>query len=344
MKVCSVEIHTISYAVIKEVVSVALSPVQIKVATVALIIFGILSASFGLAYFFCRTPFLSTSFVKRGSSRPTLKWVDAPVGGLTRLGGSRNNEQFIAEIKKNGAQLRCLILRDLVLDDVQFEEMLRCCPNLVHLEVRADQLTDNALEHLHKTKLTKVAFNRCLKLTNHALKYLQGMPLKKIRFNYCLKLTDSCLEYLKAMPLESVDFSECTYLTDLAFVHLKGLKNLNQVNFSCCFKLTDQALFHLRGMQLQSIDFSCCHGVTNQGIAYLKGMPLSKVVFMLCSKLTDAALEHLAGMQLTHVDFSHCVQLTDQGLKYLLGMPLKEAIFDGCPQILHPVKLLNLEA
>ena len=180
-------------------------------------------------------------------------------------------------INEHGTELKCLNLSGHQIDNDQFEQLIKSCPNLTHL-------------------------------------HLKGMPLTSVNFGKRKKLTDNALEHLKGMQLTSVDFSRCD-LTDNALEYLKGMP-LTSVNFSVC-DLTDNALEHLKGMPLTSVEFSYCENLTDNALEYLKGMPLTSVSFWQCENLTDKALEHLKGMPLTSVSFDYCPKVTDEALQEL---------------------------
>ena len=203
-------------------------------------------------------------------------WInDNPNTSLKDLGLSDYDElkDFITE---HGVQLKCLNLIGHKIDNNQFEQLIKSCPNLTHLFINSPIIEDNALEHLKGMPLTNVSFGACWKLTDKALEHLKGMQLTSVNFRNCWKLTDKALKHLKGMPLTSVDLSECSNLTDKALEYLKGMP-LTSVGFWRCTKLTDNALEHLKGMQLTSVDFSRCGNLTDKALEHLKGMPLTSV-------------------------------------------------------------------
>ena len=258
-------------------------------------------------------------------------WInDNPNTSLKDLGLSDydNLKDFIIE---HGVQLKCLNLIGHKIDNAQFEQLIKSCPNLTHLFINSPIIEDNALEHLKGMPLTSVNLRECWKLTDYALEHLKGMPLTSVNFRECDNLTDNALEHLKGMPLTSVNFRECWRLTDNALKHLKGMP-LTSVDFSLCGKLTDNALDHLKGMPLTSVSFRECRQLTDNALEHLKGMPLTSVSFRGCWNLTDNALEHLKGMQLTSVSFYHC-RISDKALEHFKGMPLTSVSFSLCGKL-----------
>ena len=256
-------------------------------------------------------------------------WInDNPTTPLSDLGLTDYDKlkDFIAE---HGAELKCLNLYEQMIDNDQFEQLIKSCQNLTHLFINSPIIKDNALEHLKGMPLTIVNFSGCRKLNDKALEHLKGMPLTSVNFSGCRKLNDKALEHLKGMPLTSVNFGGCWNLTDNALEHLKGMP-LTSVDFSWCTNLSDKALEHLKGMPLTSVDFSRCDNLTDKALEHLKGMPLTSVDFSWCWNLTDKALEHLKGMPLTSVSFWGCKNLTDKALEHLKGMPLTSVNFSGC--------------
>ena len=134
-------------------------------------------------------------------------WInDNPTTPLSDLGLTDYDKlkDFIAE---HGAELKCLNLNGQLIDNDQFEQLIKSCPNLTHLFINSPIIKDNALEHLKGMPLTSVNFSGCKNLTDKALEHLKGMPLTSVNFSGCWNLTDKALEHLKGMPLTSVDFS-----------------------------------------------------------------------------------------------------------------------------------------
>ena len=70
-----------------------------------------------------------------------------------------------------------------MIDNDQFEQLIKLCPNLTHLFINSRIIEDNALEHLKGMPLTSVDFSRCDKLTDKALEHLKGMPLTNVSFS-----------------------------------------------------------------------------------------------------------------------------------------------------------------
>ena len=138
-------------------------------------------------------------------------WInDNPNTSLKDLGLSDYDElkDFITE---HGDQLKCLNLIGHEIDNNQFEQLIKSCPNLTHLFINSPIIEDNALEHLKGMPLTNVSFVGCWKLTDKALEHLKGMPLTSVDFA-CWKLTDKALKHLKGMPLTSVDLMSARIL------------------------------------------------------------------------------------------------------------------------------------
>ena len=251
-------------------------------------------------------------------------WInDNPTTPLSDL-GLTDYDKLKDFIAKHGAELKCLNLNGHEIDNDQFQQLIKSCPNLTHLFINSSIIEDHALEHLKGMPLTSVSFDSCSNLTDNALEHLKGMELTSVNFNWCKNLTDKALENLEGMP--SVDFGGCSNLTDKSLEHLKGMP-LTSVNFSNCSNLTDKALEHLKGMPLTSVNFWGCKNLTDKALEHLKGMPLTSVSFNTCKNLTDKALEHLKGMELTSVSFGGCKNLTDKALEHLKGMLLTSVSF-----------------
>ena len=160
-------------------------------------------------------------------------WInDNPTTPLSDL-GLIDYDKLKDFIAAHGAELKCLNLNGHKIDNDQFQQLIKSCPNLTHLFINSPIIKDNALEHLKGMPLTSVDFSRCSILTNNALEHLKDMPLTCVNFSGWWKLTDKALEHLKDMPLTSVNFSGCWKLTDKALEHLKDMP-LTSVNFSGC--------------------------------------------------------------------------------------------------------------
>ena len=253
-------------------------------------------------------------------------WInDNPATPLSDL-GLADYDKLEDFIRKHGVQLKCLNLIGHKIDNAQFEQFIKSCPNLTHLFINSPIIEDNALKHLIGMPLTNVDFSWCDKLTDNALDHLKGMPLTSVNFSGCRHFTGKALEHLKGMPLTSVNFSCCGNLTNEALEHLKGML-LTNVSFLGCWRLTENTLEHFKGMPLTSVSFSGS-SITDNTLAHLKGMPLTSVSFS-SSSITDNALEHLKGMPLTSVNFSGS-QITDKALEHLKGMPLTSVNFGRC--------------
>ena len=156
-------------------------------------------------------------------SKLNPNWInDNPDTSLNDLGLTDYDKlkDFIVE---HGGQLKCLNLNGHKIDNDQFMQLIKSCPNLNQLSISSPLIENYALKVLKGMPLTSVSFCACPNLTDNALEHLKGMPLTSVNFNYCWKLTDKALEHLKDMPLTSVEFSDCRNLTDKALEHLKGM-------------------------------------------------------------------------------------------------------------------------
>ena len=145
-------------------------------------------------------------------SKLNPSWInDNPNTPLSDLGLSDYDKlkDFIAA---HGAELKCLNLNGQLIDNDQFQQLIKSYPNLTHLFINSPIIKDNALEHLKGMPLTSVNFSGCRNLTDKALEHLKDMPLTSVNFGGCCNLTDKALEHLKGMPLTSVDFSWCRIL------------------------------------------------------------------------------------------------------------------------------------
>ena len=121
-------------------------------------------------------------------------WInDNPDTSLKDLGLS-DYEKLKDFIIDHGTELKCLNLNGHKIDNDQFKQLIKSCPNLTQLS-----LSSPPIEY----------FEGCENLTDKALEHLKGMPLTSVTFSYCYKLTDKALEHLKGMPLTNVDFSGC---------------------------------------------------------------------------------------------------------------------------------------
>ena len=109
-------------------------------------------------------------------------WInDNPTTPLSHLGLTDYDKlkDFIAE---HGAELKCLNLSGQLINNDQFEQLIKSCQNLTHLFINSPTIKDNALEHLKGLPLTSVTFSGCTKLTDKALEHLKGMPLTSVSF------------------------------------------------------------------------------------------------------------------------------------------------------------------
>ena len=181
-------------------------------------------------------------------------WInDNPNTALTDL-GLDDFDKLKDFITEHGAELKCLNLKGPEIDNDQFGQLIKSCPHLTHLFIDSKRIEDKAFEYLKGMQLTSVKFYCCEKLTDKALEHLKGMPLTSVKFSCCQNLTDKALEHLKEMPLTSLKLNFCSGLTDKALEHLKGMP-LTSVDFGLCRKITDKALEHLKGMPLTRVDF-----------------------------------------------------------------------------------------
>ena len=88
-------------------------------------------------------------------------WInDNPTTPLSDLGliDYDKLKDFIAE---HGAELKCLNLNGHKIDNDQFQQLIKSCPNLTHLFINSPIIKDNALEHLKGMPLTSVNFSGC---------------------------------------------------------------------------------------------------------------------------------------------------------------------------------------
>ena len=124
-------------------------------------------------------------------------WInDNPTTPLSDL-GLTDYDKLKDFIAKHGAELKCLNLNGHEIDNDQFQQLIKSCPNLTHLFINSSIIEDHALEHL------------------------KGMPLTSVNFTGCKNLTGKALEHLKGMPLTSVSFSACTILPTMPSSILK---------------------------------------------------------------------------------------------------------------------------
>ena len=217
-----------------------------------------------------------TAELDNQKSKLDPSWINDNANTSLKDLGLSDYDKLKDFITEHGAELKCLNLKGHAIDNDQFEQLIKSCPNLTHLVINSSRINDNAFVHLKGLPLTSVDFRECTKLTDNALKHLKGMPLTSVDFSRCFHLFDKALEHLKGMPLTSVDFSHCYHLTDNALEHLKGMP-LTSVDFSHCYHLTDKALELLKGMPLTSVNFSGCENLTDKALELLKGMPLTSV-------------------------------------------------------------------
>ena len=64
-------------------------------------------------------------------------------------------------ITAHGAELKCLNLNGHKIDNDQFKQLIKSCPNLTQLSISSPLIEDHALEHLKDMPLTSVDFNWC---------------------------------------------------------------------------------------------------------------------------------------------------------------------------------------
>ena len=126
-----------------------------------------------------------TAELDNQKSKLDPSWInDNPNTSLKDLGLSDYDKlkDFITE---HGAELKCLNLNGHVIDNDQFEQLIKSCPNLTHLVINSPRIKDNALVHLKGLPLTSVDFSGCINLTDKALEHLKGMPLTSVNFSWC---------------------------------------------------------------------------------------------------------------------------------------------------------------
>ena len=139
-------------------------------------------------------------------SKLNPNWInDNPDTSLKDLGLSDYDKlkDFITE---HGAELKCLNLNGHKIDNDQFVQLIKSCPNLNQLSISSPLIENYALKLLKGMPLTSIHFEKCRSLSENALEHLKGMPLTSVKFIGCLNLTDKALEHLKGMKLTSVNF------------------------------------------------------------------------------------------------------------------------------------------
>ena len=127
--------------------------------------------------------------------------------------GLNSLEEAEAFFGEHSKEIRYLDLRPWKINDKNCEILKKSFPNINHLFIQSDIITDAGLRHLEGMPLTSVSFNVCGLLTDAGLSHLEGMSLTSVSFNGCRLLTDAGLRHLEGMPLTSVSFDGCNLLS-----------------------------------------------------------------------------------------------------------------------------------
>ncbi|XP_023565201.1 leucine-rich repeat-containing protein 29 isoform X3 [Octodon degus] len=244
-------------------------------------------------------------------------------------------------------------LRDL--DDLSFNQLSSCVPNLERLSLAYCHLTfqlDAGQGPIspQDSYFCKLSFHNVLRFikeragTLHALDLsgtglppealqalgqVAGLKLQELSLHNCWELsTDAVATLCRQQPgLTSLDLSGCSELTDGALLAVsRGLGHLQRLNLGKLQQLTDAGCTALGGLrELRSLDMAECCLVSGQGLAQALGSvhgassPLTTLRLAYCS-----SLKVLQFTQLKQLSLSLLPALTDIGLV---------AVARGCPSL-----------
>ncbi|XP_023565200.1 leucine-rich repeat-containing protein 29 isoform X2 [Octodon degus] len=243
-------------------------------------------------------------------------------------------------------------LRDL--DDLSFNQLSSCVPNLERLSLAYCHLTfqlDAGQGPIspQDSYFCKLSFHNVLRFikeragTLHALDLsgtglppealqalgqVAGLKLQELSLHNCWELsTDAVATLCRQQPgLTSLDLSGCSELTDGALLAVsRGLGHLQRLNLGKLQQLTDAGCTALGGLrELRSLDMAECCLVSGQGLAQALGSvhgassPLTTLRLAYCSSLKDASVFSVIsalGLTLRVLDLSSCVALTNRTIQ-----------------------------
>ncbi len=128
----------------------SLTPIQKKVAIIAISIFALAAVVYLFTQFVCKnlanteSGDLEENDIKDARFDPS--WInDHPNTPLRDL-GLDDYDKLKDYINEHGTELKCLNLSGHQIDNDQFEQLIKSCPNLTHLFINSPIIEDNALE------------------------------------------------------------------------------------------------------------------------------------------------------------------------------------------------------
>ncbi|MBA2368359.1 MAG: hypothetical protein H0V82_04960 [Candidatus Protochlamydia sp.] len=228
---------------------------------------------------------------------------------------------LLAILRKHGSKLRSLNLGARQINDNLLKELIEHCPNLCHLFIKSNKVSDQGLAHLKGlSALQTLSLDGCTKITDAGLAHINGLSgLKTLNLNKCRKITDAGLAHLsKLSALQKLNLKECT-ITDADLAPLKGLAALKTLNLDECVRISDAGLVHLRELYaLQTLNLGGCT-ITDAGLVHLKELyALQTLNLSDCNDITDAGLAHLRRLSaLQTLSLGGCTKITDAGLVHL---------------------------
>lgn len=169
----------------------------------------------------------------------------------------------------NKEQIEYLDFDGLPLNDVQFEKIVKNCPNLTFLNIKGSTISGDALKNLQFVPhLTLLNIEACQTLGEDGLKNLKFVPglhslnisntgfdveaLRNLQHvpnlaNLIMQRTDYNLQHLHFVPLLlSLDLAGCHVLESDALSHLQFVPHLQSLNIARCNNLEKDALKNLK--------------------------------------------------------------------------------------------------
>ena len=128
----------------------------------------------------------------------------------------------------------------LPLNNDQFENLIKNCPNLLYIEIPGSLLSGDALKHIaNLTELQALNIEGCRQLESDALRHI--VNLKKLRslvISLCDQLEADSLKHLANLTsLQELHFGRCNQFEGDALKYLMNIKSLHVLLIKGCKQL-----------------------------------------------------------------------------------------------------------
>jgi len=194
--------------------------------------------------------------------------------------------------------------------------------NVVTVNLRGTEATDETLEHVAALKKVRSLLLNELKISKDGLAHLATgkPPLQNLDLRDCPLDNDALVHIAELTTLKAVRFngiSGATTVDDGGMKHLKGLVNLKVLALDGLW-VSEVGLEELKGLTKIEELYLKSTTISDDGLALLSNFPKLKKLRLAFGQISDAGMQHLSGLKsLEELDLSENSSLTNAGLEHL---------------------------